>query len=324
MKRRVLLLRLAALLCALSVTVRAQERGRVPVVGVLTLSAGPDDPGVQALRDSLRELGYVEGRGIRVEHRSAQGQAQRLPQLAKELVALKADVIVLGNQEALHAAQQAGSAIPIVMIFFNEDPVAAGLIDSLSRPGGSVTGIVIGLRELVGKRLELLKELLPGLSRVAVFWDAYGRGQLDQLAPAARSLGLQFETIELQTPYDFKVAFQAAKKREAGAVLLMASPVFNQQRGEIAALSVEYRLPTISDNYNLAKAGTLMSYGSDNAAAFGRAAYFVDRVLKGAKPAELPVEQPRTVKLVVNQRTANAIGVVIPEAILMRSDEVIK
>ena len=324
MKRGALLLGLAALLGTVSVVALAQERGRVPVVGVLTLSAGPEDPGVQALRGGLRELGYVEGRNIAFEYRRAQGQAERLPQLAKELVALKADVIVVGNQEALRAARQAGSGMPIVMIFFNEDPVAAGLIDSLSRPGGSITGIVVGLGELVGKRLELLKELLPGLSRVAVLWDAYGRGQLDQLAPAARSLGLQLEMIELQAPYDFKAAFQAARRREAGAVLLMASPVFNQQRSEIAALSVEYRLPAISDNYNLVKAGTLMSYGSDNVAGFGRAAYFVDRVLKGAKPAELPVEQLLTVKLVVNQRTAKAMGVVIPQSILLRSDEVIR
>jgi putative ABC transport system substrate-binding protein len=325
MKRGALLLGIAALLGIVSVVAQAQERGRVPVVGVLTLSAGPEDPGVQALRDGLRELGYVEGRNISFEYRRAQGQAERLPQLAKELVALKADVIVLGNQEALRAARQAGSGMPIVMIFFNEDPVAAGLIDSLSRPGGSITGIVVGLGELVGKRLELLKELLPGLSRVAVLWDAYGRGQLDQLAPAARSLGLQLEMIELQAPYDFKAAFQAARRREAGAVLLMgSSPVFNQQRREIAALTVEYRLPAISDNYNLTKAGTLMSYGSDNVAGFGRAAYFVDRVLKGAKPAELPVEQLLTVKLVVNQRTAKAMGVVIAQSILLRSDEVIR
>lgn len=324
MRRGALLFSLAALLGTASLVAQAQERVRVPVVGVLTLSAGPEDPGVQALRDGLRDLGYVEGRNISFEYRRAQGQAERLPQLARELVALKADVIVLGNQEALRAARQAGSGMPIVMIFFNEDPVAAGLIDSLSRPGGSIIGIVAGLGELVGKRLELLKELLPGLSRVAVFWDAYGRGQLDQLAPAARSLGLQLEVIELQAPYDFKAAFQAARKRQAGAVLLMGSPVFNQQRTEIAALSVEYRLPAISDNYNLAKAGTLMSYGSDNVAAFGRAAYFVDRVLKGAKPAELPVEQPLTVKLVVNQKTAKAIGVVIPQSILVRSDEVLR
>lgn len=172
MNRRVLLLGLASLLGTVCVTVRAQERGRVPVVGVLTASVGPEDPGLQALRKGLREAGYVEGSSIRFEYRTAQGQAQRLPQLAKELVALKVDVIVLGNEEALRAAQQATSAIPIVMIFFGDDPVAAGLIDSLSRPGGNVTGVAVGLRELVGKRLELLKELLPGVSRVAVFWNA--------------------------------------------------------------------------------------------------------------------------------------------------------
>jgi putative tryptophan/tyrosine transport system substrate-binding protein len=324
MNRRVLLLGLASLLGTVSGMVQAQERERVPIVGVLTASAGPDDPSVQALREGLRELGYVEGRNIRFEYRAAQGQAERLPQLAKQLVALKSDVIVLGNEEALRAAQQATSAIPIVMIFLGDDPVAAGLIDSLSRPGGNVTGVAVGRRELVGKRLELLKDLLPGVSRVAVLWDAYGRGQLDQLAPAARSLGLQLQLIELQAPYDFKAAFQAAKKRAVGAVLLMFSPVFNQQRHEIATLSVEYRLPAISANPNLAKAGTLMSYGSDNVAAFGRAAYFVHRLLKGAKPAELPVEQAVTIKLIVNLRTAKAIGVVVPESILLRTDEVIR
>jgi putative tryptophan/tyrosine transport system substrate-binding protein len=324
MNRRVLLLGLTSLLGTLFATAQAQERGSVPVVGVLTASAGPDDPGVQALREGLRELGYVEGGNISFEYRRAQGQAERLPQLAKELVALKVDVIVLGNEEALRATKLASNAIPIVMIFLGDDPVAAGLIDSLSRPGGNVTGVAVGQRELVGKRLELLKELLPGVSRVAVFWDAYGRAQLDQLAPAARSLGLQLELIELQASYDLKAAFQSAKKRKAGAVVLMFSPVFNQQRREIAALSIDYRLPTISGNPNLAHAGTLMSYGADNAAAFGRAAYFVDRVLKGAKPAELPVEQAVTIKLIVNLRTAKAIGVVIPESILLRSNEVIR
>jgi putative ABC transport system substrate-binding protein len=272
----------------------------------------------------MRELGYVEGRNISFQYRQAQGRAERLPQLAKELVSLRADVILLGNEEALRAAKEANGTIPIVMIFLGDDPVAAGLIDSLGRPGGNVTGIAAGQRELVGKRLELLKELLPGVSRVAVFWDAYGRGQLDQLASAARSLGLQFELIELQAPYDFKAAFRAAKKRDVGAVLLMFSPVFNQQRREIAALSVDHRLPTISGNFNMARAGTLMSYGYDNVASFGRAAYFVDRLLKGAKPAELPVEQASTIKLIVNLRTAKAIGVVVPESILLRSDEVIR
>jgi putative ABC transport system substrate-binding protein len=324
MNRRVLILGLASLLGTFSVMLRAEERGRVPVVGMLTVAVGPDDPGLQALREGLRELGHVEGRNISFEYRQAHGQAERLPQLARELVALKADVIVLGSEEALRAAQQATSAIPIVMIFLGDDPVAAGLIDSLSRPGGNVTGVAVGRRELVGKRLELLKELLPSVSRVAVLWDAYGRGQLDQLAPAARSLGLQIQLIELQAPYDFEGAFQAAKKREAGAVLLMFSPVFQQQRRAIAALSVAHRLPAISGNPNLAKAGTLMSYGSDGVASFGRAAYFVDRLLKGAKPAELPVEQPATVKLIVNLQTAKAIGIVVPDSVLLRADEVIR
>ena len=304
--------------------VRAQELGRVPVVGVLTTAAGPDDPCVQTLRAGLRELGYVEGRNISIEYRTAQGQPDRLPQLARELVALNADVFVLGNVEALRAAKEAASATPIVMIFFNDDPVAAGLIDSLGRPGGNVTGVAVGLRELVGKRLELLKELLPGVRHVAVFWDAYGRGLLDQVTPAGRSLGLQLDLIELQAPYDFKAAFRAAKKGEAGVVLLLSSPMFNQQGREIAGLSIQYRLPAVSDNYNLTKAGALMSYGFDNVAAFGRAAYFVDRLLRGAKPAELPVEQALTIKLVVNMSTAKAIGVIIPESILLRADEVIR
>jgi len=320
MNRRVLLLGLASLMAMVSVGIGAQDREKIPVIGVLTTSVGPEDPGLQALRDGLREKGYLDGRNIRFEYRSAQGQVQRLPQLAKELVALKVDVVVLGNEEALRAAQQATSSIPIVMIFFGDDPVAAGLIDSLSRPGGNVTGVVVGLRELVGKRLELLRELLPGVSRVTVFWDAYGRGKLDQLGPAARALGLQLTLTELHAPYDFRAVFQAARKRETGAVLLMFSPVFQQQRHEIAALSVEYRLPTISGNPNLAQAGTLLSYGYSNVTAFGRAAYFVDRLLKGAKPEDLPVEQAATINMIVNLRTAKAIGVVVPEAILLRSE----
>jgi putative ABC transport system substrate-binding protein len=313
----------------------AQQSGKVPTVGVLMLASGPHDTVVEAFRRGLRELGYVEGRNIRIEHRSALGNMEMLPQLAEELVGLGVDVIVVGAVAPARAAKRASNTVPIVAAFHDYDPVAAGLIDSFSRPGGNVTGVSGRQSELAGKRIELLRELLPGVSRVAVLWDAssgegsrgdVSRVQREELEPIARSVGLNLEFIEVRAPYDFRAAFKAARTRKAGAVMVLFSPVFYSSpwRARLAQAALAARLPTMFQDPDNVEAGGLISYGTDVAGTWGRAAYFVDRVLKGAKPQDLPVEQVSKFKLVVNLKTSKTLGLTIPESILMRTDEVIR
>jgi putative ABC transport system substrate-binding protein len=322
--RHSLFLAIALTLAAWAIGAWAQQPERVPVVGVLLLAAGPGEGPAQALRKGLRQLGYIEGQNIRIEYRYAQGQADRLAPLARELADLKVDVIVTGAEPIVRVIQQATGTIPIVIVLNDHDPVASGLITSLRRPGGNITGVVGLQSELVGKRLELLKETLPKVSRVAVFWDAYSQRQLDAMPQAARSLGLEFESIELRAPYDFQAAFKAAKATKAGAVMVLFSPVFYMQRARIAALALQAGLPTMNQEESWVAAGGLISYGPTVADTFERAAYFVDRLLKGAKPNDLPVEQATSFKLTINARTAKALGLTIPQSILLRADEVIR
>ena len=302
----------------------AQQPGKVPVVGSLMVSAGPYDSVMEALRSGLRELGYVDGRNIRIEHRSAGGNPDRLPQLATELVQLKVDVIVAGVEASLRAAQQATGTIPIVMVAYDFDPVGVGLIANLSKPGGNITGMSTLQSELIGKRLEVLEEALPGARRVAVFWDGYSRPQLDALTAAARSLGVELRPVELRAPYNFGEAFKAARRQKVRAVFFLFSPVFYVERRRIAALALENRLPAMHDYSDFVEAGGLISYGPNREDTYGRAAYFIDRILKGAKPGDLPIEQPTKFELVVNLKTAKALGITFPESILVRADEVIK
>ena len=202
--------------------------------------------------------------------------------------------------------------------------MAAGLVSSLGRPGGNITGIFTHAPELVAKRLELLKEAVPGLSRVAIFWDSYGRRQLGDIEPASRSLGIELQLIELTTPYDLKAAFKAARQQRASAVVLLYSPVFYVERDRIAQQALENRLPVIGYVAELTRAGLFMSYGSDGRSTFYRVAYFIDRLLKGVKPDDLPVEQPTKFELVVNLKTAKALGLTVPQSILLRADEVVR
>ena len=315
--------------------VAAQQSGKVPAVGVLMLAAGPHDTVVEAFRHGLRELGYVEGRNIRIEHRSALGNIDLLPQLAEELVGLRVDVIFVGAVAPARAAREASNTVPIVVAIHDYDPVAAGLIDSFSRPGGNLTGVFGRQSELAGKRIELLRELLPRVSRVAVLWDASsGEGSPgevsrmlhEELEPAARFAGFNLQLIEVRAPYDFQAAFKAAKTKKAGAVMVLFSPVFfsSPWRAQLAQAALAARLPTIFQDPDNVEAGGLISYGADVAGTWGRAAYFVDRVLKGAKPQDLPVEQVSKFKLVLNLKTAKALGLTIPESILLRADEVIR
>jgi putative ABC transport system substrate-binding protein len=324
MTRRSFLLAVALSLASWASASRAQQPDRVPVVGLLMVNAARHETVIEALRNGLTKLGYKEGKNFTIEYRVAQGQVDRLPRLADELVQRKVDVIVVGADASGHAAKQATSTIPIVLVAHDHDPVASGLIQSLSRPGGNVTGVVALQSELVGKRLELLKEAIPGVSRIAVFWDVFGQRQLEALEPAERSLGLRLHLVELRTPYNYQRAFRAARAKGEGAALILFSPVFYSDRSRIAATALENRLPVISQDHDLTRAGGFMSYGPALADTWERAAYFVDRLLKGAKPSELPVEQVSNFKFVVNQKTATALGVTVPQSIMLRADEVIR
>ena len=301
----------------------AQQPAKVPVVGVLTTHAAVNDPIYDFLRAGLRELGYEEGRNIRIEIVTAAGQVDRLPALAQELVRNNVDFIITTNELSIRAAKKATTVIPIVMTGFVGDPVALGFIDSFRRPGGNITGFYSLSSELDTKRLEILKETLPGVTRVAVFWeDPFGRSALEALNPAASSLGMRLDLIQIHGQQDLETAFKAAKKKKDGAVLLVWSPTFFAHRDQVAALALKARLPTVSA-FAMGD-GALISYGGDGNAAFKRAAYYVDRLLKGAKPSELPVEQVATFRLVVNLKTAKALGLTIPQSILLRADEMIR
>lgn len=303
---------------------RAEQQSKMPVVGILMAAAHPDDPLIDGLKEGLRELGYVEGRNIQFEYRGAQGHAERLPGLAQELVQRKVDAILVGAGASIRAAKQATNTIPIVAVVYDEDPVSAGFIQSFHRPGGNITGIYQRQLEIVGKRLELFKEALPGLSRVAVFWDSFGTRELDEIKPAARALGIKLDFIELRPPYDFQAAYQVAKRKKAGAVFLLFSSVFYAERSRIGALGLENGLPVMGQLRDTTQAGGLMSYGHESRDSWFRFAYFVDRLLKGTKAAEIPVEQVATFKLVVNLRTATALGLAIPPNFLLRADEIIQ
>jgi len=302
----------------------AQSPKRIPVVGVLTVNAAASDPVATSFRDGLAQFGYIDGQNIKIDHRTANGRPDQIPNLAKELVHLPVDVIVVGAEPALSAVTRATTAIPIVILSVDKDPVATGLVKSLSRPGGNVTGIFALQSELALKRLELLKDTIPGIARVSVFWDPVNRQGASDIEPAARLLGLAVRPIEVPPPYHFDAAFRAAKADKAGAVLVLFSPGFYTQRERLGKAALSARMPSMfSDNPHV-EAGGLMSYGPTFADLWGRAAYFVDRVLKGAKPSELPVEQVSRFRLAVNLKTAKALGITFPESILVRADEVIK
>ncbi|HTS53821.1 MAG TPA: ABC transporter substrate-binding protein [Burkholderiales bacterium] len=304
--------------------VLAQQPGRVPVVGMLITHPPVDDPVVESVRIGLRQYGYEDGKNIKLEVRSALGRVDRVPALAGELVRLRVDVIVLVNEVALQAVRQATMTIPIVMVGYTDDPVAVGWIESYRHPGGNVTGIFNVNSALAGKRLEILKETLPNVSRVAVLWDNFGQRQLEELRHAAELLHVQLEPIQIQGPKDLAAAFKSARRKKAGAVYLTWSPVFYVHRVRLATLALESGLATVTDVDVEAEAGCLLSYGSGAYDSFVRAGYFVDRLLKGAKASDLPVEQISTLKLVVNLKTADALGTTIPQSILLRADEVIR
>jgi putative ABC transport system substrate-binding protein len=318
---------LCALLLALSFPARAQQPAKVPRIGFLTtVSPSTISDRVEAFRQGLRELGYVEGKNIVIEWRYAEGKADRVLGLAAELVRLKVDLIVTTGPSVTGSAKKATSTIPIVMEQ-DPDPVGNGFVASLARPGGNITGLATLAPELSGKRLELLKEIFPRLSRVAVFGTSTNPGNAQALREtevAAGAFGVMLQYLDVGDPKDIETAFRAATKGRADAVVALASPVFVSQRTQLADLAVKSRLPTIYDRREFVDDGGLMCYGTNFADLSRRAATYVDKILKGAKPADLPVEQPIKFELIINLKAAKQIGLTIPPNVLVRADKVIK
>ncbi len=326
MPRSLVILLALSILCVSLTPAQAQQTRKVFRVGYLSATSQRSAPPFVAFAQRMRELGYVEGHNVAFEFRSAQGQVERLPELAAELSHLPVDVLVAPGPEAtLRAATQATSVLPIVTMAVNYDPVARGYIDSLARPGGNITGVFFMQLALSAKRLSLLKEAMPQLTRVFALWDAYSADQLRATEAAAQSQGLQLQSLELQNPpYDFEGAMGVAMRNHAEALLILSSPEFYRQRIQVAALTVKYRLPAIFLFRFFVKAGGLMSYGPNLYEMYGHGATYVDKILKGAKPGELPVEQPTKFELAINLKTAQSLGLTIPASLLFQADEVIK
>jgi putative ABC transport system substrate-binding protein len=305
----------------------AQPAGKLPRIGVLEPGLPPWDPGRGGarFRQGLRDLGYIEGQTITLEVRWAENHPERYPALVAELVRLPVDIIIAGDTAAALAAKHATSTIPIVAVMF--DAVRDGLVASLARPGGNITGLSIMVPELSGKRLELLTEAVPGLARVALLLDVgppNWHAQLQDHEAAARELGMQLLPLEVQSPEAFAGAFQAATQGHAQALSMVQSPLFRIYEAQLAALALASRLPTMSGEVGYAHAGGLMNYGPRVPELWYRAATYVHKILHGAKPTGLPVEQPLKFELVINLKTAKALGLTIPPTFLFLADEVLQ
>jgi putative ABC transport system substrate-binding protein len=317
---------LLAVLLLLSVSsAQAQQPAKVPRVGLLVPgSQSVFSSRTEAFRQGLREVGYIEGQNIAIEYRYTEGKTDRLPDLTTELVALKVDVIVTASIPPVLAAKKASSTIPIVFASTN-DPVASGLVDSLARPGGNITGLTNLSPDLDGKRLELLKEAFPKVTRVAYFWnpDAPATG-LRGMQAAAPKLGMQLQPLGVRTADDFDRAFEAALRERAHALMTLPSPVFITHQKRIVEFATKSRLPAIYPFTDFVESGGLMAYAPSRLQNWRRAAHFVDKILKGTKPGEIPVEQPSKFELVINVKTAKQIGLTIPPNVLARADRVIR
>jgi ABC-type uncharacterized transport system substrate-binding protein len=330
MKKNVFCLALGAMLFALCQSAEAQQPAKIPRIGYLSITdAATDSPRAEGLRLALRELGYIEGQNIAIEYRYAEGKNDRLPGLATELVRLKVDIIVVAAGDmTIQAAKNATKTIPIVMMGQGSDPVRAGHVESLARPGGNVTGLTRLTRELGGKRLELLKEAVPKLSRVAVLYDPATPGlhEVKELLPAdAHALKLTIQPWEIRAVDDFDKVFAALnKQRPDGLYAVVGGGVMRPNQKRIAGFALKSRLPSVSSNEEFLDAGGLISYAADDADSYRRVAIYVDKILKGAKPADLPVEQPTKFELVINLKTAKQLGLTIPPKVLGRADKVIK
>ncbi len=330
MHRRAFLSTIAGSLLAAPVdALTAQPRVKVPRVGYLTVGSQSDQGRqrrFEAFRQGLRELGYVEGQNIAIESRWAEGKEDQYATLAADLVRLKVDVIVTVGGAATKAAQQATRAIPVVMSLVN-DPLGSGLVSSLARPGGNVTGISLMAPDLVGKQLGVLKEMVPKVSRVALLRNPANPANAPlsrEAEAAARALGVRLQTLEARNPQEIDSAFAAMTRERAGALVVLTDSIFTNQRRQIAELAAERRLPAVYGNSEHAEAGGLVAYGANFLDLERRAATYVDKILKGAKPADLPVEQSTKFDLVINLKTAKALGLTIPDSLLRRADEVIQ
>jgi ABC-type uncharacterized transport system substrate-binding protein len=328
MNRRAFVTGLGAVLAA-PLAAEAQQMGNVWRIGYLrfgvtpTSGSGPaSDPFLQGLRD----LGYVEGRNLTLEIRYAEGRTDRFSGLAAELVGLKIDALVVESTPAALAARQATSTTPIVMLVVS-DPVGVKLVDSLAHPGGNVTGLSIVAPELSAKRLDLLKQTVPNVSRVAVLWNSANQGmrlRFQETLAAAPGLGVTLKSVTVQTPEDFDTVLPAIMTERPDSLLVLADTVTSANSSRIIEFAARHRLPAIYEAKNFVTAGGLLSYGVDFADHYRRAATYVDKILKGAKPADLPVEQPTKFELVINLKTAKALGLTIPPSLLLRADQVIE
>ena len=316
-------------LLTVPLAVEAQPAGaKVPRIGFLALNRGANPHLREAFLQGLRDLGYVEGRNVVIENRDAEGKLERLPALATELVALKVDVIVTGGgTPTALAAKQATKTLPIVFTSAT-DPVTDELVASLARPGGNLTGLSNLAPELVGKCLEQIKETVPQVSLVAVLWQPGSAGghtdMLKAAERAARPLGVRLQIVEARGPADFDRAFSDMTRARAGALAVLGSAIFNSERRRLVDLAARNRLPTVYTSRDFVDAGGLMTYGPSLADSFRRAAAYVDKILKGTKPGDLPVEQPTKFELMINLRTAKALGLTIPPSLLLRADQVIE
>jgi len=321
------LFRLIAIAVALMVgaaLASAQQPQNIPRVGILFIG-GRDQPHLEAFKQGLRERGYVEGKNIALEYRYAEGREERLPELAAELVQVKVDVIVVTADISAQAAQRATKTLPIVVT--TGDPVTWGLADSLAKPGGNVTGLSVLLADLSGKRVEILKETFPKLTRVAALWNPTGRVAspvFKETSAAAQALSLQLHSFEVQTLQDIEKALVEIPKLRSSALLVLLTPLVALHSKRIVELALKQHLPGMYPTRQFAEEGGLMAYGPLIGDLYRRAATYVDKILKGAKPADLPVEQPMRFEFIINLKAAKQIGVTIPPNVLARADKVIK
>ena len=320
----------AMMLLAVGVTAHAQQPKKVSRIGYLSsFHPASESARSEGIRLALRDLGYIEGQNITIEYRYAEGKRDRMPELAAELVRLKVDIILAaGGTGIIQAAKNATKTIPIVMGGSGIDPVAGGLIESLARPGGNVTGITNLTRELGGKRLELLKEAVPAVVRIAVLHESANPGSLrelkDVLPVAARALGLTVRSWEVRGSDGFEKIFAALTKERPDGLYVTTSPLMTANLKRTVGFALKSRLPSVGSNIQYVDGGGLMSYDADPADSYRRVAWYLDKILKGAKPADLPVEQPSKFELVMNLKTAKQIGLIIPPNVLARADKVIK
>jgi putative tryptophan/tyrosine transport system substrate-binding protein len=325
--RKVYVLALAGLLLGVT-SAGAQQPTSIPRLGYVSSAGGPRSTAKQLelVRQGLRDLGYIEGKNINIEYRSVEN-LDRLPSILAELLQLKVDIIYVGSLTAIRAAKQATTTIPIVMMT-TADPVAAGLVDSLARPGGNITGLTLLIRELTGKQLELLKEVVPTASRVGFLLDTDSNpamARFQEYEASARKLKMVLSSLQVtRRKPDFRAAFQSAEKERLSALIIVRSSLFIDHRQQIAELAIKQRLPSMTELHDYVDAGGLMSYAPNTADSYRRLAFYIDKILKGAKPADLPVEQPTKFELVINVKTAKQISLTIPPNVLARADRVIK